>query len=453
MAISATIPHRNGGEPDFYLPVNASYGIIQSASDGIRYALSTLRPMPFGRNAPSFLTDSRAEAIRSAGRLIQGIGYCADAGFAVGALHRFGMVFACSEALQAARDIAQHIFATGYFADGEIPVRLYRDTETGEFFDQVEARSDYFDLGHMARPLEKLLMGAEALGAAQREVLAITSKRLVDWVHRSEKTADGWLPRRLGHDLKMFKGSRLPAGLPKDATVGLRPFDPTMTSSGAGLLVVAFLIAVGRAGIASTAETVSDLCASFVAQGGCFGSINTDSDDPEESVAYALGFQALLDASGAVSRPEFRDFAYDVCLAGLRRFQISADVNGHPVKGLLRLASSYSSTCFWENAEVALAYFKAAVDARDGMLARHGMTVLRGIARCRSTETGFLPAEYDWDGRLPPGKHVPAAPTGPRAVTHPFMNNLNALAPTLFYLDAIASRSGERFFDLEGNQL
>jgi hypothetical protein len=33
------------------------------------------------------------------------------------------------------------------------------------------------------------------------------------------------------------------------------------------------------------------------------------------------------------------------------------------------------------------------------------------------------------------------------------MNNLNALAPTLFYLDAIAARLGDRFFDLEGNQL
>jgi hypothetical protein len=446
----------DAAEPDFYLPRNTGYGIMASAMDSARYAVAASVPCAFGCNAPSFLTDIDAKPIRSAGRLVQGIGYCADSAFAAGALRRFGALTGQADFVATADGLTTHIFETGYLADPDIPVRLYQDAETGAFFDQVEARSAYFDLGHMARPLEKLLDQSDSLTADQRAMLHRASLRLADWIVSAERTPQGWLPRRVDGQLKTFRGIRKPAELPADVASPFDKRDHTLERSGAGLLAVAFLLKLHQLRLRALTEDLTALCDSFVEHGGFFGSINTDTEDLHESVAYAIGFQVLLAASQFLGRPVYRDFAHDVCLAGLRVFRINRDLNDLPTKGLTRLAANYSSACFWENAEVALAYFQAARDTGNQLHARDGMTILRAIARNRIGSNGFLTAELDWDGRLPPEKHVGATARGPRVVTHPYMNSLNLLAPTLFYLQHLAWKSaGEPpvFHDLEGVQL
>jgi hypothetical protein len=442
--------------PDFYLPRNTGYGIMASAMDSARYAVAASVPCAFGCNAPSFLTDVNAKPIRSAGRLVQGIGYCADSAFAAGALRRFGKLTGQSAFVATADGLTTHIFQTGYLADPDIPVRLYQDAESGEFFDQVEARSAYFDLGHMARPLEKLLDQSESLTADQVAALHHASLRLADWIVGAERTPQGWLPRRVDERLKIFRGVRKPAELPADATSPFHKHDHTLEHSGAGLLAVAFLIKLHRLQLRSLTEPLTALCDSFVAHGGFFGSINTDTDDLHESLSYAIGFQVLLAASKVLGRPIYREFAYDACLAGLRVFRIDRDLNDQPTRGLTRLAASYSSACFWENAEVALTYFQAAEDTGSQRHARDGMTILRALARNRVGTAGFLPAELDWDGRMAPERHIGFAARGPRGVTHPYMNSLNLLEPTLFYLHHLAWKSaGDApvFYDLEGVQL
>ena len=439
--------------PDFYLPPDAGYGIVASAIDSARYAVAASKPAEFGCNASSFLTDLNVRPVRSAGRLVQGIGYCADSAFAAGALRRFGECIGRRDFVATAEGLTAHIFQTGYLDDPDIPVRLYRDSESGVFFDQVEARSEYFDLGHMARPLEKLLDEKDRLTGERASVLTAVSLRLADWIVDAERTPEGWLPRRVDHRLKIYRGVRKPPSLPHEAVRGAAFTDRTLERSGAALLAVSFLLKLHRNGLRPMIGVLTELCDSFVGHGGFFGSINTDMDDPQESLAYALAFQTLLTASGVLDRPTYRDFAYDVCLAGLRRFHIDRDLNGQPTKGLTRLAGTCSAACFWENAEVALAYFRAAKDSGSALHARDGVTILRAIARNHVGTTGFLPAELDWDGRRPPERHIGGGQYGARSVTHPYMNNLNLLAPTQFFLDHIAWRSGQHqdvFHDLEG---
>src|SRR5690606_9307982 len=112
----------------------------------------------------------------------------------------------------------------------------YRDAETGEFFDQVEARSTFFDVGHMAKAVHNLMNLVEYVDADGRERVMSTGRRFGDFVLQTPRTATGWLPRRVGHDLKPYSLARLPPQIGPDAVGGLRPVDPVADRSGAGLL-------------------------------------------------------------------------------------------------------------------------------------------------------------------------------------------------------------------------
>ena len=95
--------------------------------------------------------------------------------------------------------------------------------------------------------------------------------------------------------------------------------------------------------------------------GGIFGSINHDTYDPHENVAYSVAFRTLLPASRLLGDEEIRRFAYETCLNGLEQFKMKEDRNGVKTKGLLYMEKSWDTSYLWENAEAALAYFEAAL--------------------------------------------------------------------------------------------
>jgi len=408
--------------PAFYLPENPEYPILASAAHAASYTVAATTPSGIGANAHSFLVDINAKPVRTNGR------------------HTNRQDFA-----DTAREIARHAIHSGYLDDPEIPVRLYRDAESGEFFDQVEARRTFFDLGHMAKAIQNLVDLAGNVDAGSRERLMIAGRRFGAFVLKTGRTASGWLPRRVAHDLSPYMLARVPPPKPGVVPVagGPRP-DPIAERSGAGLLTVACMLKLDRLGLVKGREFLRETCDAFIDSGGYFGSVNTDTEDQAESVAFALAFQTLLEASDYLECPGYRNFAFDVCLPGLERFHMVEDRNGQRTKGLLRLSDSYSSACMWECSEAALAYFRAAADRGRPEHALAGLTILRAIARNHFGELGFIPSELDWNGRMPPEAHLEAGPFGPRRVTHPYMNNLHVVRSTLFFLENLAGGFDEK---------
>lgn len=432
MPVSATVA-------DFLLPQDAAYSLLDSAVDAARYTVAATTPCEVGANAHSFLTDVEGKPVRTGGRLIQGVGYCADAPYGAVALFALCRFTGRQEFTRTASSIAQHALHAGYLSDPDIPVRLYRDAETHEFFDQVEARSNFFDVGHMAKTVENLVKLAPQLDAGERETVIATARRFAGFVGRCARTQAGWLPRRTAHDMAAYRLARIP---PHEPDMAPRE-DAVAETSGAGLLTLSCMLELDRAGLADMRAFLHETAGAFVEGGGCFGSTNTDTEDPEEMVSVALAVQVLLGIADHLGIARFRDFALEACLPRLRRFHMAEDRNGQPTRGLLFLSDSYSSACLWECSEAALAYFRAAQARGHAADVLAGLAILRGIARNHHGPLGFLPSELDWNGRMAPDKHLVPGRYGPRAVTHPYMNNLHVVTSTLFYLENIAATFDE----------
>lgn len=424
---------------DFYLPGNAAYSLLDSAIDAARYTVAATMPCEVGANAHSFLTDIEGKPARTGGRLIQGIGYCADAPYGAAALFALGRFTGRPEFSLTAAAIARHAVRAGYLADPDVPVRLYRDAETHEFFDQLEARSSFFDVGHMAKTVENLVRLTPRLDEEEQETVIAAARHFASFVGRCARTPTGWLPRRTAHDMSAYRLARIPPHAPDMAPRE----DAVAETSGAGLLTLSCMLKLDQAGLADTRAFLREAADAFVDGGGYFGSTNTDTDDPEEMVSVALAVQVLLGIASHLGIARYRDFALEACLPRLRRFHMADDRNGQPTRGLLFLSDSYSSACLWECSEAALAYFRAAQARGHAADVLAGLSILRGIARNHHGPLGFLPSELDWNGRMAPDKHLVPGRYGPRAVTHPYMNNLHVVTSTLFYLENIAATFDE----------
>ncbi|MCX8108466.1 MAG: hypothetical protein N3G20_06650, partial [Verrucomicrobiae bacterium] len=226
------------------------------------------------------------------------------------------------------------------------------------------------------------------------------------------------------------------------------------------LQLQAMLTELGLADYRDSLRTKTDV---FIRSGGIFGSINHDTYDPHENVAYSVAFRTLLRVSRVLDSPNIRQFAYRTCLSGLDQFKMCDDRNGVATKGLLYMEKSWDTAYLWENAEAALAFFEAAVDVRKRDPARakryqlDGLTILRAIAKHHYGPYGFLTEGVDWNDHVGRQHHINHAKYGAIQYTEPFLNNQHIAEPTLFYLAHLArtrSTANHKFwFDLEGNEL
>ena len=98
--------------------------------------------------------------------------------------------------------------------------------------------------------------------------------------------------------------------------------------------------------------------------GGIFGSINHDTYDPHESVAYAVAFRTLMLVSRVLEDDAIRQFAFEKRLEDLNQFKMAEDCNGVATRGLPDMEKSWDTAYLWENAEAALAMFEAATELR-----------------------------------------------------------------------------------------
>ena len=441
----------------FYLPEDPDYTIVDSALDSIRFVRAMSEPDPDGKLYCRSVDASPDGLVRYRDRFMEGVGYCADSVFGAHYLVRFGRATSSAELEAMGWSVLDHALSGGFFDDHDVPVRLYRDTETGRYLDNLEGRDEYLEHGHIARVGHQLLLVAKLDHDARRARRSLeAASRVAAWIDASQRCSNGWFPRRSRPDGTVFLDAVDALG-PTDLAAMRYP-DPLGDCSGGGSMALHFLAAATSAGICDATDSVREAVRAFVDAGGHFGSVNTDTEDRAENVSFALGFQAMLAAADLLGDAEFADFAFESCLAGLERFELTRDLNGCATKGLLYMEDSWNAACTWEVAVCAAAYLDAHSRRPRREYVLKALTMLRGLARHHHGDLGFLTEAVDWDGHSVKTRHFGGASRGDIATTHPFLNNLHLLEPTVLFLETGAIRQDHHklepgLYDLEGNRL
>ncbi len=312
-------------------------------------------------------------------------------------------------------DMTHHILEGGYV-----------DEQTGfiwPYFHKLEERfclnythtDEWFCPGSLARVGTQLLeiadLSPELADPARRAALG-----LADWfLENLDLLYDGWVPRRTTGSGDVFK----------------QPGDDLWDASADGLYLLEFYLELVKRDLKNVTSQASGLARAYSARGGIFGSINHDTYDPHESVAYASGYRILRLAAQVLEEPEF-DHLAQACLEGLERFWMREDRHGVSTANLLYMEDSWNTAYLWENAEAALAYTLAGGTEN----LQRARDLLVAISRHHYGPYGFLTEGVDWDNQVGQQHHRGDEYYGPIAYTEPLLNNLYVVEPTLAWLKA-----------------
>lgn len=440
----------------FFVPGNPKYTIVHSALDSIRFTLTkTLKTNECGHLVSiSSFVDPEANVMgwHDFGNL-EGPGWAANAVGGAWEIHRLGTFLRRQDWTNRAVRILDHVLDCGFLDESTGFIRGYRETTTGKFCLNYKHQSEWFCPGSMAKVAFQLLSFADSLGtdprAARMRSMAV---RTAEWIAKNvEPVTNGWFPRRTTPEGKVYRKS--PDG----------GNDPFWQTSADGLFILQLQAALTQRGLADYRDALREKARVYVAAGGYFGSINHDTYDPDENVAYSVAFRTLLPLSKLLGDEALRKFAYDRCLEGLRQFRMEEDRNGVATRGLLFMERTWDTSYLWENAEAALAYFEAAADLRksDPKRSREyeldGLVILRAAAKHHYGPHGFLTEGVDWNDHVGQQHHIDLAKYGAIRYTEPFLNNQHISEPTLFYLEHLARANSasrpSKWRDLEGNLL
>ncbi len=457
---------------DFYLPENPSYTIVDSMLDSIRFTLTkTLAKDEKGHlvSISSFVNPEGEIMDWHDFGVLEGPGWAANAVGGAYEIYALGKFLGKEDWTAKALSILDHVLDCGFIDERTGFIRGYRITAHGlktkyasrasdPFCLNYKHNSDWFCPGSMAKVAYQLLIFADELGWDPRASrMRAIADRTAQWLYEHVPEAqNGWFPRRITPDGKSYK--KTPEG----------GEDRLWQTSADGLFILQLWAALGRRKISDYSFQIAQKTARFIQLDGIFGSINHDTYDEHENVAYAVAFRTFLEVSRVLKNEGVRAFAYSKCLAGLDRFKMTDDRNGVATKGLLYMEDSWPTAYLWENAEAALAYFEAALDLRNSMPEasrrheRDGLTILRAIAKHHHGPHGFLTEGVDWPNHVSAKHHIGGATYGDIQYTEPFLNNQHIAEPTLFYLRNLAKVELERnaagveervFKDFEGNVL
>lgn len=434
----------------FYVPENPKYTIVDSALDSVRFTLTkTLKRCDKGHLVSiSSFVDPEGEVMgwHDFGNL-EGPGWAANAVGGAYEIYWLSEFLKKPEWKQQAVDVLDHVLEHGFINDETGFITGYRETTTGKLCLNYKHNSDWFCPGSMAKVAYQLLMFADKLGKDRRaERMRQAAVRCAEWIEQNvQSVPNGWFPRRCTPTGEVYRKS--PDG----------GEDKFWQSSGDGLFIIQLQAALTQRGLADYRKQVIEETKVFMDAGGIFGSINHDTYDPHENVAYSVAFRTLLLASRVLKDENVRRFAYAKCLAGLDQFKMREDRNGVATKGLLYMEKSWDTAYLWENAEAALAYFEASrlVGSENPQKSREyeldGLTILRAIAKHHYGPHGFLTEGVDWNTHVGQQHHINQEKFAAIRYTEPFLNNQHIVEPTLFYLENLAVKSKSEWRDVEGN--
>jgi hypothetical protein len=320
--------------------------------------------------------------------------------------------------------ILDHVLTAGFINYETGFITGYRETTTDRFCLNYQHKDNWFCPGSMAKIAYQLLLFSDVVEEPRKSRMRQVAARTAQWIDRNVRpTPNGWYPRRCKPD-----GEHFPQNAYGDG-------DILFEKSGDGLFILQLHTGLTERGLADYTEAVRAKVKVFMEAGGIFGSINHDTYDEHECVAYAVAFRVLRQAASLLKDKRVRDFAYDKCLAGMDQFKMTEDRNGVQTKGLLYMEKSWDTAYLWENAEAALAYLEAYRDTGKGEYLLDGLTILRATAKHHQRDTGFLTEGVDWNNHVGRQHHFDEAEYGDIKYTEPFLNNLHIVEPTLLAVE------------------
>jgi hypothetical protein len=394
--------------------------LFASANAAASFALTCLEPA--GRNLrarSSFVDpDGRAMHWHDFGDL-EGPGWAANAIGGGHLLYRWGAFLGDGSIQQKALRLLDHVLEDGFVRpDGFI--WPYWDLAQRRFCANYVHGDSWLCPGSLAKVGVQMLDWAADLGAEPRAVrLREAAQGLGGWLaDHVPLLGSGWAPRRI--TLAGEPYPLTPEGVP----------DPIFDHSADGLFMLEFCALLGKRDLAL------ELGSAFLSAGGFWGSINHDTYDDHENVAYAVAFRVLRRAADLLEEPGWRRFAYDVALPAMRRFRMETDRHGVRTGGLFWMEESWDTAYLWENAEVAQAYLEARTERNDPAWRDVAAATLSAIAHHHYGPLGFLSEGVDWNNHVSQRHHVHGDHFGAIRYTEPLLNNLHLIGPTLAYLRA-----------------
>ena len=228
----------------------------------------------------------------------------------------------------------------------------------------------------------------------------------------------GWTPRRI----TLY-------GEPYPLTPEGGP-DPIYDHSADGLYLLDLWQRLGRHDLARQMGTA------FVEAGGLWGSLNHDTYDDRENVAYAVAFDVLRRAADEMDELSWHEFAYESALPAMARYRMHRNEHGVATRGLFWMETTWDTAYLWENAEVAQAHLEAWLEQGDPAHRDTALDILSAIARHHYGPLGFLTEGIDWNNHVTQRHHVCRDRYGAIRYTEPLLNNLHLVGPTLTYLQA-----------------
>ena len=408
----------------FFLPENPKYTILDSARDSVRFAEGTLVPFE-GRLAckSSFVDkDGNIMGWHDFGNL-EGPGWAANAVGGAYELYSFAKYTKDDKLAEKAIKLLDHVLEDGFINYETGFITGYRLTTDNTLCLNYQHKNNWFCPGSMAKIAYQLLIFSDLLENPRRDKMRQAALKNARWLEENVKpTPNGWYPRRCK-----------PSGEhhPNNA---YGHSDILFEKSADGLFIIQLNTELTKKGLADYTGEIKRRIKVFMDAGGIFGSINHDTYDHHENVAYSVAFRVLRQADKLLNNAKIRAFAYDKCLKGLDQFKMTDNRNGVQTRGLLWMEKSWDTSYLWENAEAALAYLEAYRDTRNESYLRDALTILRAAAKHHHGEKGFLTEGVDWNNHVGKQHHFGGAEFGDIKYTEPLLNNLHIVEPTLLYL-------------------
>lgn len=344
---------------------------------------------------------------------LEGPGWAANSLGGASVLLRYGATFGRPDCIRAGNALMEHTLA--HFVDAHKRLYwLYRDVRNGAFYLNFKHSSEWFCPGSVARIVVQMVECAERTDSANlRNRLTDCANVTARWLtETTPMLSNGWFPRRVTPEGKPY---------PKGAEGG---DDPIFACSGDGTHFLWMWAALSQKGIGDYRTLLRRSIEVFQQEGGFFGSVNHDTYDKQENVAYAIACRTFLRAADTLGNPDLRLYALQHLLTGLERFVMHEDRNGVATKGLLYMEDSWDTAYLWENAESALAYLEAHQLTGEAHYLRRAEAILLGVSRHHYGEHGFLTEGVDWNNHVGRQHHIDRAEYGAIAYTEPLLNNL-----------------------------
>ena len=409
----------------FFLPGDPDYGIADSMKDSVRFTMERTMTEYKGHlcSKSSFVDkDGKIMGWHDFGNL-EGPGWAANAVGGAYELYAFARHNKDPALQEKALSLLDHVLEDGFINYETGFITGYRETTTDRFCLNYQHKSNWFCPGSMAKIAYQLLLFSDLLDDPRKTRMQEVAVKTADWIHKNvQPTANGWYPRRCQPD-----GRHYPQNAYGDS-------DILFEKSGDGLFIIQLDTALTQRKLADYRQEIQQRVKVFMDSGGFFGSINHDTYDEHENVAYSVAFRTLREAANLLNDSKVRAFACEKCLAGLDQFKMTDDRNGVQTKGLLYMERSWDTSYLWENAEAALAYFEAYQDTGNEQYRNDGLTILRAAARHHQRDTGFLTEGVDWNNHVGKQHHFGGAEYGDIQYTEPLLNNLHIVEPTLLAL-------------------